>query len=59
MRKIVGLTADVTIKNTDLAIEEQIRARIDTGAMRSSIDQDLAEKLNLGPVIKQKRVRNV
>ena len=39
--------------------KEKILARIDTGAVKSSIDSDLAVKLNLGPIIGSKKVRNV
>jgi len=59
MRKIVGLTEEVTLMNTKLNFEKSTLARIDTGATRSSIDTDLAEKLGLGPIIKEKHVRNV
>ena len=33
-------------------------AKIDTGASRSSIDRRLASRLKLGPVIKEKKVKN-
>jgi len=38
--------------------KEYVRARIDSGATKSSIDTSLAEKLGLGPVLGEKRIRN-
>lgn len=38
--------------------KEQVQARIDSGATKSSIDASLAEKLGLGPVLGEKRIRN-
>lgn len=37
---------------------QDVKAKIDSGATRSSIDIKLASKLNLGPVIKSKMVRS-
>jgi hypothetical protein len=34
-----------------------VRARIDTGATMSSIDKELAEELELGPVVRTKLVK--
>ena len=55
-RVIIGLTEDITIfgPNGDKKV---IKARIDTGATRSSVDQKLAEELNLGPVTRTKLVK--
>lgn len=38
--------------------EKRIKARIDTGATKSSIDINLAAQLNLGPVVGIRKVRN-
>jgi hypothetical protein len=56
-RIILGLTEEVTIfgNHTD---SEMLRARIDTGATSSSIDEKLAEKLRLGPIIGKKLVKS-
>ncbi len=35
-----------------------VKARIDTGATKSSIDQELVKKLKWGPVLGEKLVRN-
>tara|TARA_B100000315_G_C14354280_1_gene485440 strand:+ start:390 stop:713 length:324 start_codon:yes stop_codon:yes gene_type:complete len=37
---------------------EEIKARIDTGARRCSIDRELAKKIGLGPVVGQRRYRS-
>ena len=37
---------------------EEVLARIDTGARRCSIDRDLARKLKLGPVIGNRKYRS-
>ncbi|MCP3683161.1 MAG: hypothetical protein GY861_10760 [bacterium] len=56
-KRIIGVTEKVTIKSA--SSEEIITARIDTGAENSSIDTILAAKLNLGPVVKTRIVKNV
>ncbi len=56
-KQIIGVTEKVTIKGT--LGDEIITARIDTGAENSSIDAMLAAKLNLGPVVKTRLVKNV
>ena len=38
--------------------EIQVRAKIDTGATRTSIDTDLAKKIGLGPVERRVRTRS-
>ena len=48
----IGLTERVEIRG------KRVLARIDTGARRCSIDKDLAEKLNLGPVIAERGYRS-
>ena len=45
-KTILGLIEDVKIHG------RIIKAKIDTGAKRSSISRELANELNLGPVIK-------
>jgi len=52
-KTVLGLYEYVTING------QSILARIDSGAVRSSIDIDLAAKLKLGPVVGSKTVRNV
>ena len=52
---IIGLTEYVTIFSRR---RKKIKARIDTGATRSSMDIKLAEELHLGPIIKRKRVKS-
>ena len=56
-RVVLGLTEEVTLigKNKE---EFNVRARIDSGATSSSLDEDIVEKLELGPVIKQKLVKS-
>jgi len=52
-RVTIGLYEFVTIKG------EKVIARIDSGAVKSSIDVDLAAKLLLGPIIGSKVIKNV
>lgn len=54
---IVGLTETISLVSNDGKVQD-VMAKIDTGATRSSIDIKLASKLNLGPVIKSKMVRS-
>lgn len=56
-RVILGLSEEVTVLGNNQN-EEQRTARIDTGATSSSIDIQLAEQLQLGPVIKDKIVKS-
>jgi len=56
-RVIVGLTENVRITASDSSVEE-IMAKVDTGATKSSIDTRLATKLSLGPVIRSKIVKS-
>jgi hypothetical protein len=53
---IIGLTEHVKLNGTD--DNEELIARIDTGATKSSIDLTLASKLKLGPIIKSKMVKS-
>jgi len=52
----IGLTEFVTIGGVEK--NKKIKARIDTGATKSSIDESLAKELHLGPIIKSKMVKS-
>lgn len=56
-RAVIGFIEKVTChsKNNGSIV---VRARIDSGATKSSIDINLAKKLGLGPVIGEKTIRN-
>jgi hypothetical protein len=56
-RIVLGLTEEVTIIGTNDK-EEKVTARVDSGATMSSIDMELASKLELGPVVKSKIVKS-
>ncbi len=53
---IIGLTAPIEIISNGHS--KKIKAKVDTGATKSSIDSNLVKELNLGPIIKSKIVRN-
>ncbi len=55
-KTVIGLSEYVKIIGRDG--ERKIKARIDTGATKSSIDTNLAADLHLGPVIKSKMVKS-
>lgn len=55
-RTIVGLTEEVILHHDGR--HDKLRARIDTGAERSSVDISLASKLQLGPVVASKMVKS-
>ncbi|MBD3209668.1 ATP-dependent zinc protease [Candidatus Woesearchaeota archaeon] len=55
-RIIIGMIEDVEITNN--GAKEQLRARVDTGATKSSVDYKLASKLKLGPVIESRLVKS-
>ena len=55
-RTILGLIEFVEIK-TKTAPYLTLKARIDTGAQKSSIDDVLAKKLDLGPILKEKVIK--
>lgn len=55
-RTIVGVIEEVTLRGPKGDI--QVRAKIDTGAARTSIDTDLAYRLGLGPVERRIRTRS-
>jgi hypothetical protein len=54
-RTILGLTENITIIGPK---EENLMARIDSGATASSIDTKLSEKLGLEPITKTKIVKS-
>lgn len=56
-KTIVGLTENVKIISSQ-GIFEEVVAKVDTGATKSSIDTKLATKLRLGPVIRSKVVKS-
>jgi len=56
-RVVLGVTEKVTIIGNNNK-EEEVIARIDTGATSSSIDINLALKLSLGPVTRLKVVKS-
>jgi hypothetical protein len=53
---VLGLVEEVTLYGTK-GKKAKILARIDTGAQHSSIDQALAADLQLGPILKNKAIR--
>ncbi len=55
-RTIIGIIEQVTVRGP--AGEIEVRAKIDTGAARTSLDTDLAKKLGLGPVERRIRTRS-
>ena len=56
MKTVVGFEEYVTILGTKKT--HKVRARVDTGAARTSIDTKLAKSLGLGPVVRYKRVKS-
>ncbi len=54
--RIIGVIEEITLRGP--AGEIQVRAKIDTGAARTSIDTDLATKLGLGPVERRVHTRS-
>jgi hypothetical protein len=54
---VVGLTEKIHLASNN-GNDKDVVAKIDTGATRSSIDLNLASKLNLGPVIKSKMIKS-
>ncbi|MBI2208966.1 ATP-dependent zinc protease [Candidatus Woesearchaeota archaeon] len=56
-RIIVGLTESVKLISSE-GLNEEVVAKVDTGATKSSIDTKLAKKLKLGPIIKSKMIKS-
>ena len=54
---IVGLIEKIRLISKD-GKSEEIVAKVDTGATKSSIDTRLADKLALGPIVKTKIVKS-
>ena len=52
----LGLTEMITLIGPDG--NEEVLARIDTGATKSSIDVSLASKLKLGPIVDSKLIKS-
>ncbi len=55
-KTVIGVIEEVTLRGP--AGEIRVRAKIDTGATRTSLDTDLAKKLGLGPVERRIRTRS-
>lgn len=53
---VIGLVENIVVQGR--SGDEFLLARIDTGATKSSIDFSLAKKLDLGPVIGSKLIKN-
>ena len=54
---IVGLIEKISLISKD-GKKEEIIAKVDTGATKSSIDTRLADRLKLGPIVKTKIVKS-
>lgn len=55
-RKVIGLTEKVILKGRNKKTE--VVAKIDTGAVKSSIDSKLASELKLGPIVGSRIIKN-
>lgn len=55
-KTIIGLIETITLygKNENV----KVKARVDTGATKSSVDKTLSEKIDLGPIIGTKVVKS-
>jgi len=54
-RQVVGFVEYAEVSGNDNK-KKRVKSRIDTGAVKSSIDARLAAELHLGPIIKRKLV---
>lgn len=54
-RRIIGVIQEVVVRGP--AGELRVRAKVDTGAARTTLDTDLAKRLSLGPVLRHVRTR--
>lgn len=54
-KKVVRLVEKVTVKGP--GGEEKVRAKVDTGADRTTVDRRLAERLKLGPILSQVTIK--
>jgi hypothetical protein len=55
-RRVIGIIQEVLVRGPGGEI--QVRAKIDTGASRTSLDTALAKKLGLGPVERRVHTRS-
>lgn len=55
-RAVIGFIEPVTCINKRK--RKHVRARIDSGATKSSIDEQLAKQLGIGPILGEKTIRN-
>ncbi len=55
-RPVVGLVEQVIVGSKSAS--KTVKARIDTGATKSSIDLGLAAELRLGPIIEKKMIKS-
>ena len=56
-REVIGFLERVICIAKD-GSRKIVKARIDTGATKSSIDQSLVEEMGWGPILGEKRIRN-
>jgi len=56
-KEIIGLVEKVIIIGNGKK-KKSVDSRIDTGAEKSSIDMKLASELNLGPILKTKKIKS-
>lgn len=56
-KSILKITEDVILKGRD-GNTKKVKAKIDTGASRSSIDTRLASDLKLGPIVRTKLIKS-
>lgn len=55
-KKIVGLTETITLIGEKK--KKKLKAKVDTGADKSSIDMKLAAELKMGPVVKTSLIKS-
>lgn len=55
-KTILGLTEEIVVRGPNS--EKTVRARVDSGAMKSSIDLQLASELQLGPIVESKLIKS-
>ena len=53
---VIGMVENVQLRHD--GVSETLKARIDTGATKSSIDYKLASQLKLGPVVESRLVKS-